>query len=390
MKKKYLYIFFISFFILWKPFHAYFFHYDAYGRIITILSLIFLGLGWSNLNKRFIKDGKYFDLLYFIWVIWVVIDTTIFNPFIDPEKNISVFIYIILLPFLIYFAIRLNFANVPVKKQWLWFFMALLLYLILVLLFERNSDKHRLGLFINSNEIAWIALLILFTSIIIIRNIYIKYFIYIIVFVIILLTASKKAFLSYIMFFLLKLFLDQSIYLGKRIFYVVFLLIFSFSVSQYILQKTLIGERIQKSVEHDEVAEDNSELFDGRANFYIKGYALFKEKPITGIGITNFYYLGNMGFMAHSEYVVQFAELGIIGFLIFLMFHYRLYSRLIILYRKVKDDNIPLTLLISFFIIYSMFLGRWVYDNIPYSIFLALTVNTLIKYNKKHTILIVH
>jgi len=39
---------------------------------------------------------------------------------------------------------------------------------------------------------------------------------------------------------------------------------------------------------YNKEADDNSELYDGRGNFYTKGIELFNEKPLVGIGLKNF------------------------------------------------------------------------------------------------------
>lgn len=385
LKKKYLYIFCLFFFILWKPISTYIFPYDAAGRLITILSFLFLIFGLRNLNKNFIKNAKYFDLPILLWVIWVNINAIFINPVVNPNvENAWNFFQLSNLPVVIYLGIRLNFVNINIEKQWLSYLIPLLFYLILVLLLEKNNKvfTDRLGEYINPNEIAWIALLAIMSSFLISNNKYLRYITIVLTFLLILLTASKKALLSFVFFFVLYFLFFSKVSLLKRVAVFIIIIAFIGIVTPIILNKTVIGQRFQKSIEQNQEAEDDSELFDGRANYYIKGVEFFKNKPIVGIGLTNFLVRGDMEQEAHSEYVVQFAELGIIGLILFLTFHYRILNKLIGLYKNKSSNYIASILLISFLVFYSMFLGRWVYDNIQYNIFLALTVNTIIQLSK--------
>lgn len=385
MKKKYFYIFFLFFFILWKPIHLFIFPFDGSGRIFTLLTIVFVIVGGINLDKNFFKNDKYFDLLFFLWVVWANANMIFFNPVVNPNiENAFVFFQRSTIPFIIYYGIRLNFNNVSVKKQWSWFHFALIFYLVFIIVFDGiNSETNRFGNYLNSNQIAWIALLALFTSFIIKKNKYLHLILTVIVFSLIILTASKKALLSFLFFLGLKYLLSSQMSILKRVSVIAIFSIIIAVVTPVLIKNTYLGERIQRSVEKNQNAEDDSELFDGRANFYLKGIEFFENRPLVGIGLTNFLVVGDMDEEAHSEYVIQFAELGMVGFILFLLFHIELIKRLIRLFKRNKHSEIPLILLISFITFYGMFLGRWVYDDIPYNIFLALTVNTILSHNRR-------
>lgn len=385
MKRKHIYIFFLFFFILWRPFHLFIFPFDGGGRMYTFLAIVFVIIGGINIDKSFYKNGKYLDQLFFLWVLWANVNTIFFNPVINPNiESAFVFFQRTSIPFIIYYGIRLNFNNVSIKKQWGWFHIALIFYLGFVVVFDGiNSETNRLGNYLNSNQIAWIALLVLFSSFIIIKKRYLHIILTGIVFILIVMTASKKALLSFLFFFGLKYLLSSRMSIFKRVSVIAVLSIIIAFMTPILMKNTYLGERIQRSVEKNQNAEDDSELFDGRANFYLKGIEFLEDRPLVGIGLTNFLVIGDMDEEAHSEYVIQFAELGVIGFILFLLFHFELIKRLISLFKRNKHSEIPLILLISFFAFYGMFLGRWVYDDIPYNIFLALTVNTILSYNRK-------
>ncbi len=348
------------------------------------MGILFVFYGLPNLNKSFIKNALYYDLPILLWIFWVIVNSIFFNPILNPKMDIYIFFVRIILPFIIYFGIRLNLTNVNIEKQWLWLYIALLFHSILIFVFEEpNTVTTRLGNYMNSNDIAWIALLALITSFVVVKKKYLIYLTVVLSFILILLTASKKGMLSFFFFFGLKFLVFSRMSLIKRFsVIVIFFIMLSFGIP-LIVKYTYIGDRFQKTIEQNKQAEEDSELFDGRANFFIVGWDLFKEKPITGYGITNFYYFGEMGLVAHSEYVVQIVELGLIGFIIFLIFHIRLLAALIKLYKTKVSNQIVSILLVSILVFYGLFLGKWVYDNIAYNIFLALMINTIIIYNKK-------
>ena len=106
--------------------------------------------------------------------------------------------------------------------------------------------------------------------------------------------------------------------------------VFTFSIISLLIflyfGDTLLGERLLGTVEQTELVESDNpaegtifEHYGDRGIYYVLGWRLFLENFIWGIGLLNFneyYYTVN-----HVEYMIQLAELGIIGFIFYILFN---------------------------------------------------------------------
>ena len=92
----------------------------------------------------------------------------------------------------------------------------------------------------------------------------------------------------------------------------------------YILDKTVLGERIMQSKDYDdEFYAETGTILDylgDRSIYYIVGWSNFLENPITGIGLFNYINYNKSEFPLHSEYLTHLTEGGIVGAFIYLLF----------------------------------------------------------------------
>jgi len=102
---------------------------------------------------------------------------------------------------------------------------------------------------------------------------------------------------------------------------------------------TMMGQRLSETNEQIEFNTGTIlDYFGDRGPFYYFGFLEFLNSPIWGIGLKNFG--ANMvygEFSCHSEYMVNLAETGIVGAVLFLTF----IVCLIVCMRKVKQDILP-------------------------------------------------
>lgn len=93
----------------------------------------------------------------------------------------------------------------------------------------------------------------------------------------------------------------------------------------YILNNTKVGERFNDIGASAEIYNTSDiawlNFLGDRAYFYIKGWNIFWENPICGIGINNFMVVEQVELPIHSEYMVQLCECGIIGSVLFILFY---------------------------------------------------------------------
>ncbi len=76
------------------------------------------------------------------------------------------------------------------------------------------------------------------------------------------------------------------------------------------------------------------EKFGDRGVYYVRGWEAFKDEPITGIGLKNFLH-NYWPTVLHSEFMVHLAELGLIGFILYLLFNISVFRSI----REAKKTN---------------------------------------------------
>jgi len=104
-------------------------------------------------------------------------------------------------------------------------------------------------------------------------------------------------------------------------------------------ESTMMGQRMSETNEQIELNSGTIlDYFGDRGPFYYFGFMEFLNSPIWGIGLKNFG-ANNVynEFSCHSEYMVNLAETGIVGAVLFLTF----IVCLIVCMRKVKQDILP-------------------------------------------------
>lgn len=153
---------------------------------------------------------------------------------------------------------------------------------------------------------------------------------------------------------------------AKSMIYMGILLLLSCGVISGIMEHSIAGQRMTNSMEISQF-EDNwfLKLMGDRGIMYYLGWEMFLQNPWTGIGINNFCWQNNYheGLPFHTEYMVQLAECGIIGTLIFIVFYYGMLKRLLICYRKKLARKEVIILMATFVSIVVINLVAWTYTN---------------------------
>ena len=120
---------------------------------------------------------------------------------------------------------------------------------------------------------------------------------------------------------------------------IVLSLVIIYSVN-LVLSNTLMGKRLTNTAEVGQKfnTTDNEALnfLGDRAFYYIEGWNVFLENPLTGIGLNNFTKETETNYRLHSEYMVQLTEGGIIGSAFFLLFYLWIFRNL---YKRLKENN---------------------------------------------------
>ena len=137
---------------------------------------------------------------------------------------------------------------------------------------------------------------------------------------------------------------------------------------EYVVQSTTFGVRMENSIENSEFQGNwFLTLMGDRGIQYYEGWQFFLKNPMSGIGIRNFaemnsFWFGGAGVL-HSEYMVQLAECGIIGTVMFIIFYYGLLNRVFNI-EWARENHAEATIFKATMVaIMAINLVSWSYDN---------------------------
>jgi len=309
--------------------------FDGRGRLLLILTA-FLFLRNIFLNKRYKKallNKKSALKFWFIWFIYVIVNT-IFNytlKTVPIDAFIAIYIFA---PFVIMSTV----ASLPIKYlHYLLKWLGISIYSSFILYFMTSGTLG--GRFVverfDPNEFSLLILLLLVIMGIsyLINKITLIQFCFLLLLPVYftIMLGSRMGFIG-VLILVLGVFLvstkKKKIISFKRSLVILGLTILPVL---YILNNTVVGERLLNTTQDNEQLTENYaegtvlEKFGDRGLYYVLGWEAFNDAPITGIGLRNFqdnYYYT----VLHSEFMVQLAELGLIGFSLYFLFNFSIFK----------------------------------------------------------------
>lgn len=318
----------MAFAILEKPFSLLFGVKGGYIIAIGFMLMVIM----SNINdvrlKRVLKSPP-----VVIWIIWIFYSLA--NWYLGPKYNLDMSdpLYVVrrqLLP--IGMMIIVSFEGMRNTKRTIWAMITILItYVMIGLLFQQSmsqiDDREDTML---GNEVALTACVLGFYSFIASARSMIKDYFLISILVIVMVgvfyLSTRKALggIAIIAFFYLIGRYD--IRKPRYIFALVLLGILAFWSFGYIMENTMMGERLATVSEaaYLQGASENDILLrvvGDRAGSYLLGWSIFLQNPITGIGLTNYPSYTMTGIPLHTEYMAELCENGIIGSLLYVCFN---------------------------------------------------------------------
>ena len=229
-----------------------------------------------------------------------------------------------------------NYNIVQINNVFIWAFFFRILLSLIFDTFDFRTDENigRLGETFNPNLISHGALFLIscigLKKVLTDKLSIINYFQFFLAVYTIFLAASRSTAISLVILFTGIIFIVISTSKSMLTRYVILLMIALFlPATVYILNNTGVGVRLVDAYYSTIYAPSQEAMFDNRLWQYIHGLDLFKENPILGIGLNNFINTGRIHIVAHSEYIVQLAECGLIGFFLWLIFYKTIVVRLI-------------------------------------------------------------
>lgn len=366
-------LFYLAFCIIWPVVHAYYLRIDGGGRMILLFSVVALLLNFGEFKKKKQLFGSSAFKCWTILVVYSLINSMIKGfvweygtlPFIQSNFFISyVFLFVAI--------IQLDNDKFRCLKVVLF---ACLFYLIIgslhinIIQFDRSSnDELGNALPIVGCTCVFVAGILLFD-----RKLKGGWAVYIaiiaLVLAIIIISATRKA-LGTLVLIMIGVVLGRVQKLNlKTIISIGLTAIVLYKGLQFVMDNTLIGERIEESSENYSVPLSSNPqvnkflmtLLGDRSGQYYECINLHHQYPLTGVGIRNYMVKTHSLYPLHTEYMVQYFENGYIGLVLLLLFYIFL---LVGLNRKRKTGS---NVYIYFFGLLSvMFLNltAWTYNSL--------------------------
>ena len=383
-------LFYLAFLIVWQPIKMLTIQIDGKGRIPFVLTLLVLFYNLvANSNVRKLMGSKPFV----IWLVWIIYAFT--NMMIKGYHNSSntPLYYLVNNLFTPYLALVLmchecliNLGK-PLKLMIYVFSIYCILGFFFMGVFRLDGDSSMtLGNMLAINGSLLVFLLCVARNEKVISG-FIFTTLIILVLLLIVASATRKAFGVAV---ILIAFYGVSL-VGlkpKNIFLVAILAIVFYVGVNYVIDNTYMGERLanlsEQAEKKESLASDSKFLqFVGdRAPHYVLGWAIFKQYPVTGIGLYNFMHVSRFPERLHTDYMVQFTENGLIGVVLFILY----YLWYIINLNKLRGipERRSTAIIGMGWIVAVLFLGisAWTYDMPAVFICSGVVASFVYSYNK--------
>lgn len=263
-------------------------------------------------------------------------------------------------------------------------------YMIAFQIIHPSFDIYEFNRFIgsvgNSNKLAGIMLLSIFSSLILlntVKNNWFRIYIYLNILLAsysIFLSISKKAIIL-APILLLTTVQFKNLNFKKILIFITILIVTIYISSQYI-DSTFLSDKLSLLEKrfsgliglatHGDADHSSKE----RIQLLIDGFELFQNAPIFGIGLDNFRHF--LGLYAHNTYLELLVDLGIIGFIIY----YAIYIIIIKQILKMENSNLKKLLITMILILLVMDFTTVTYFN-KLIIFILLYIFYIAEKNKK-------
>ena len=361
---------YLVFLIVWQPIRMLTIQMDGKGRIPFVLTLLVLFYNlFSNPEVKKLMGKKPF-VIWLIWIVYAFVNMMVKGYHFDSNSPLFYFVNNLFTPYLA-LTLTCHEGVVNRKKLIRWLVFAFAFYCVLGFFFMgrvRSEDDSSLTL---GNMLAiygsfWVFLFIAarnekamsgftFTTLVVL------------VLLMIITTATRKAFgvvVILVAFYGLSLVSLKP----KNIIFVIVLAIGAFVGIEYVMDNTYLGERLTKMNEQAERSLDYAsdskflQFVGDRAPHYVLGWEIFKQHPVTGIGLYNFMYVSGFYERLHTDYMVQFTENGLIGIFLFALYYFW-YIKNLNKMRRVSENRSKAIVGLGW-IVAVLFLGlsAWTYD----------------------------
>ncbi len=335
--------------ILWEPIQRGFLHIDGKGRIMFLLTILVF-LANIVLDKRFFKKQVFSKPAVF-WGLWIIYSTINlqFHGYYGELSFMYFFVGILFKPFVVMILAAKETQRNPEKVFKLFTIVFTLFALLSVTVLGGVHETHEdrlTGELGNTGPLNTIYVIFFAALLFVHKKIKWRTLIPLMLFAfaVISMAATRKAFGAAVII-ALTFVLSQIKFSAKNIILALVLSAGFYLGGNYALENTALGERFEEGME---VGQDKNttniealRFLGDRVFFYVKGWDVFNDNLLTGIGLKNFMHKNHGPLLIHSEYMVQLAECGIIGTLLFLLFYFWIGKNLIRTWRRNIHQSRP-------------------------------------------------
>lgn len=364
-------LFYLVFIIVWQPIKLLFVQMDGKGRIPFLLTILVLILNLaSNPEVRKLMGSKPF-VIWLIWIVYAFINMMVKGYHYESNTPLFYFVNYMFTPYLA--LVLACHENLIYRKRTIrllilaFSFYCVLGFFFMSLVRSETDSSITLGNALAINASLFVFLLCSARNEKMVSGL-LFYVLIVSCLLLIVATATRKAFGAAVI--VLAFYgLSRINPKPKNIIFVVILAIGSYYGMEYVMDNTYLGERLVNTSEQaesrSEYASDSKFLqFVGdRAPHYIFGWKIFKQYPVTGIGLYNFMHKSGYQERLHTDYMVQFTENGIIGIFLFTLF-YLWYIKNLIKLRRVNYNKSNAIISLGWIVtVLFLSLTTWTYES---------------------------
>lgn len=368
---KYTIRFLIAYSIIQPAVMRLIFNFDGLGRMYIILSVLsILTIFQTRLFRKVFFQKP--NVIWGIWGVYVTLTTMMFGNPLD-ELPIGIFIFSRIFFTYILLCLVCFDASVNPKSCIRFLIICFVIYVLIGWLFQSNetTTAGRGGIEMGNQLPLCAVSMVGLASIAYVKkwiNGYCLIVCVMLAFIVIFVAATRKALIGTFMLLAFMYFAKYKITETRNFLLMLGLIAVAFYAVTYIMDNTLIGERMESIETQKHTYNIGDSLFlklvGDRSSFYIVGTKLFLENNIfTGIGLMHFMEKAKFDLPIHSEYIVQLCECGIIGCVITLIFYISIIKK--ILRIGIDKTNTGIKMIFLGYMLYLAFvsLTTWIYDS---------------------------
>lgn len=382
-------LFVVCFTILWIPIQKLLIQIDGAGRIPVVLSLVAIFINFQNIGKYCLHKPLSF---YLLLSIYIFLNGLAFhsNQLYDSgfAGVFQLFRAVFVTPMIMLVVVVL--CQQRFEKTLNVLTIIFLIYTILSFFtMDTSSDRIRSAI-TNTNELV----LMIFPTFPLLLVQYINNRIKLIpliclellVFIVVVLSGSRMGFGMALIVLLGAVMMLSRKRKASSIIILVLLLIGIYVAINYVIDSTVVGARLANTTTQMEGETGTfwDKLGDRGIQYYLS-WPVFRNHPIFGIGFRQWESLGITYYRLHSEYLVQYVELGFVGITLFLLFFIGLLKK-VYQCKKNKDDCYSKIAMVFFVSLLAILFGNavlWSYNSVGVFVIYGISYSIFYSMNNK-------